>query len=422
MARNRRWMFFTLGLAAIALGLVASRAEAASCTFGVDCYCDRVKSTSNSLYDSKLLFCEDWEDPKLYDDSGVGTGSWWDHGTFRRGTNSKWRQKYGPAVHECNFSNGQPASPKRGITCDNPGLSCGVGEYASSAQGKGTADLWDANSFACVDVQRAGDVAAETAGLSLDRDPFDGKAHFAYRVTPNKPAGIVGQGNFPRAVTELGMTMAVAYPSNLAQAAGAAVWDGDFITEVDPWKHEEYGNRAIHLFMGNIGKGVGCPFCPAIAHKTGSPAGCQAILNQAQVLVGSASCNDTQLEIGSSFDRSTEWPLGHWGCAQGWIRGMGTTSGELKIWFNDRLIFHIANVNWRDLLQDQNLSFFFWNTYYNGNAGLPGAVRATSTIFRYNDNVHYREGTPVSCTQIGFNTGNPPPSPLGAPGKPTLVP
>lgn len=390
------------------------------CTDGVDCYCDKIRNTTNPFYDSRVLLCEDWEAPNLYLDSPLGTGSWWDHGTFRRGTNSKWRTTYATSIAECNYQNGQPLNPKRGIPCNNLNGTCGSGEYASFAQGGGIADLWDANSFACIDIQRAGDVSAETPGLTLDRDPFDGMAHFAYRVTTNKAAGIVGDGNFSHPVTELGLTMAVAYPSNLAQAVGATtrningdlVWDGDFITEVNPWKHEEYGTRGIHLFMGNTGRGIGCPFCQAIPQKAG-PAGCQSILNNINVLAGSASCNDTQLELGAdSFKRSRDWPLGTWGCTQGYISGLGSTNGTLQVWFNERLLIHLTNVNWRDLLIDQSLSSMSWNTYYNGNGGGSSNVRAQSTLYRYNDNVHYREGLPVSCAQIGFSATTPPTSSL----------
>ena len=40
----------------------------ASCTDGTDCYCDRVNG--GDLNDPNLLFCEDWEAPTLYDDTG----------------------------------------------------------------------------------------------------------------------------------------------------------------------------------------------------------------------------------------------------------------------------------------------------------------------------------------------------------------
>lgn len=53
------------------------------------------------------------------------------------------------------------------------------------------------------------------------------------------------------------------------------------------------------------------------------------------------------------------------------------------------------------------------NTFVNVNQGMPGQVPTVETTFRYQDNVHIRTGTPVSCAQIGYAASDTPvpPSP-----------
>jgi hypothetical protein len=42
-----------------------------------------------------------------------------------------------------------------------------------------------------------------------------------------------------------------------------------------------------------------------------------------------------------------------------------------------------------------------WNPYANTNQGT-GYTPSTELTFRYEDNLHVRNGMPVSCSQIGF--------------------
>ena len=44
-----------------------------------------------------------------------------------------------------------------------------------------------------------------------------------------------------------------------------------------------------------------------------------------------------------------------------------------------------------------------WNAYANTNQG-NGYIASTALTFRYEDNVHVRNGMPVTCAQIGFTS------------------
>jgi hypothetical protein len=60
-------------LAAVLGILMPAVGVAAPCTPGVDCYCDKVRG--GGLNDPQLLFCEDFEAPTLYQNTGVGNGA-----------------------------------------------------------------------------------------------------------------------------------------------------------------------------------------------------------------------------------------------------------------------------------------------------------------------------------------------------------
>src|SRR5262245_22345769 len=89
-----------LGLPIFLLAISLRSGEAASCTKGVNCYCDRVKG--GDLNDPALLMCEDFEAPTLLSTTGVGNGPpyygpVYDGGS-NRGANWYWTQKYGSPV------------------------------------------------------------------------------------------------------------------------------------------------------------------------------------------------------------------------------------------------------------------------------------------------------------------------------------
>ena len=59
-----------------------------------------------------------------------------------------------------------------------------------------------------------------------------------------------------------------------------------------------------------------------------------------------------------------------------------------------------------------------WNAYANANQGVGGETPTTETTYRYEDNVHITAGPPVSCAQIGFARGSPPPPDATPPAAP----
>jgi hypothetical protein len=402
--RRHSSLALRLSIATFASLIAAAASQpslAASCTDGVDCYCDRVS-------DPQLLVCEDFETRGYYEDVD---GAWYKspagNSGFRGGASAwlaKWR-----STGSGNWHAGEPANPKRGTTCGYS--TCGPAEYHPT-------NLWDGNSNATIDIQRPGDEDAEVPGLTLDSDQHDlGNQWMGWRV-PRGNGGIMGEMYFNPPATEVGLTYLGGYSTNLASAV--ADWNGDFPGQ--PWKHEEWGASQSTLFQGNVG-GVAGPFSPTLFGGSN----CSGALAAATLSVGSADCYGGNFRVKANFDRSSQWPLGTWGCVQGHIKGLGTRSGEMRIWFNERLIFEIRNADFTQLLRDQNIDRLFPDTYYNGNGGGPGSTPSLQTFYRYQDNFHARRGPPVSCQAVGFGgPSSPPPPPPddpppGAPAAPILL-
>jgi hypothetical protein len=182
------------------------------------------------------------------------------------------------------------------------------------------------------------------------------------------------------------------------------------------------------------------PYAPYLFSTSDSA--CNAALANADLLVGKAFCAPGVLFFGPGNDdvaylQSRDFPFGTWGCSRAYISGANSSNVTIKLWHNDRLIFHLEHFNGSALHSFDNngspngFDRFHWNQYANHN-GFVG--QATSrTTYRYEDNVHIREGEPVSCNQIGFTSLTPPAPPppidpppptgtLGKPGTPVYVP
>ena len=143
---------------------------AASCTRGVNCYCDRVKNVSSPIYDPNLVMCEDFEAPTLHDDVGFGNGA----PTMAPGTTTRGPARtggacirgfeqllsptYGDPVGSCAWQNGAPLTPRLGYPCVPSGNNCYGGAWRPD-------DLWQANSFACISILRNGEFGAEDANI-----------------------------------------------------------------------------------------------------------------------------------------------------------------------------------------------------------------------------------------------------------------
>lgn len=421
--------------------LFAQASIAGTCTDKVDCYCDTVS-------DANLLFCEDFESADFYEntaaDFAAGSGSPYD-----RGGASAWYAKYGSPSYGGNITSSSTA-PRLGTACGYP-LCNGVKEYCSNAQGnlvdgKGR-DCWGPgiNATAGLDIQRSGDFADEipsltlTGGAGATSDVGSGRSHMAYRVPVRGNDVGNGQTRFT-GKTEIGITMLHGYSSNLLTSGVLQ----------QPWKHEEWygdggsGGFAEHWNMGSTGIGGSgdtnyFPYQPFMWAM--SLSACQAAMAGAQVLVGSAGCLDVGVlgmtANGSAFPnwavtssayrnsgvtnyrRSADFPPGTWQCHRAHVRGLGTSNMELRIWHNDKLVFHMTGFNASTGLRNKNYNTFWWNAYAN-QAGLGGL---TTPVYRYRDNVHIRNGEPVACSAAwaGVAGSGPPPTPPAQPLAPPIL-
>jgi hypothetical protein len=433
-----------------------------SCKYGTDCYCDRVAITSNAIYDPALLVCEDWEAPTLYDDVGFGDtaplslrgsggthagGPWYDHSLYGfRGSNNYMSRKYGSPGSGGAWKHLTPISPKRGITCINqdPSGICAEGAYRFD-------DLWDANKItnysdgtstgACIDIIKTGFQNANAEGAELgipdtpgtidNRGVFDGNQTFGYRVGPgtgtheNQACGIVGEAKFNKHVYSVGVTYAMAYGDNT----------GSLVPVTNPGiaqlKHEEFANNLNPAYMefwitGNTGLRATAGFPFSGFRFTKGESACLSALAGATITAGEAKCEGIALRIGTvagQYTQSTDWPFGKYGCVRAYMGGMNTSNMTYQIWYNngvsEKLVFSMTGFNAASAMFNQYYDFFKWNSYANANAAIGGYTGLNGKFRRWIDNVHVREGMPVSCSQIGFSGSASTPNPTPAPTKPS---
>lgn len=380
----------------------------ASCTDGVDCYCDTPAYTADPL----RLVCQDFESPSLY--TTTSPNPWYkapSGNSGYRGGDSYWTNTYGsPGANW--FTNGEPVGPYFGQACAF-GV-CGLKEFCSSAQGAGQADCWGpgANSQAAVDIQRAGDHDEElpltlAGGRGSAPEVGAGNTHFAHRISPGGPVGILGSASLGGLRSQVGITFMTAYSSNFAERS----------TKDDPFdaqmKHEEWGTNADfgaieHWYMGrlNVGDDERIPF--RSYQLMTSTSACNSALSGATVHVGATpSCQGIALYYSpptsgtQPYVQSRDFPWGTWGCVRAW-RNVSGGFMETKIWFNEVLIFHISNFA-ASALRTPAYELFAWNSYANINEDGDGTANDTDEPFyRYLDNVHVRAGDPVSCATIGY--------------------
>jgi len=387
----------------------------APCTDGVDCYCDRVQG--GDLNDPNVVLCEDFEAVTLHDDVNVGGGAplygpWYDHGfePTRRGVNSYWTKTYGPSMFICAWPADTPQNPTVGITC-KPGETTG-GCFPAEWRAD---DLWQGNDYACIDIVQNGEFDDEIPSLL---DPvvvgshsgvFDGKQSLAHRVRAGSTAGILGIGNFGQALKTLGVTMAVAYPTNSAQVD---LWDY-------PWKHNEWQTVAesrfdpAFVFHNKSELSDDTPFAHSmLIHRSKTLSDCQAALANANIRRGNVFCaangNLWYRADPNFYKQSTDFPFGTWGCVQGHFENLGSLNTSVKIWFNDTLIIDFDGLDGSFLSNRDGYNALMWNNYSNRNQT---SNLSTETTYRYEDNIHITADPPVSCEQIGFPTGTQPPPP-----------
>lgn len=428
---NIKIFFFAAFLLAFSF---SNDAEAAACTVGTDCYCDCVRTAAATtacqtkypgvVIDSALLTCEDFESRDFYENTANSFIASPSGDPGNRGGNSRWALRYNNGSGTL-FRSSDP-TPRLGNACTYSEC-VGTREYCSVRQGNTItsglgADCWgpNNNTRSVIDIQRSNDYRDEiqslnlTGGKGATADLGDGNQHFAYRVAAGNTSGTMGGPRF-KSVTELGLTMALGYSSNIPNSGifGA------------PWKHDEWGGPTSgngvwehwNLGITGVGNSAQWPYLPFIFSN--SQANCNAALAGATLHRGRADCTSAALRIGADpnfYVQSRDFPWGTWGCHRAYISGMGTNSMAIQIWHNNILLFHISNLNTNWMI-NKSYSFLVWNAYANTNQG-QGATPSTQTAFRYQDNIHIREGLPVSCAQIGYGAGSTGPSQLLPSGRP----
>ncbi len=396
-----------LAWAVLGLLYLPSAAAGADCTDGVDCYCDR-QNTSNTLV------CEDFEAPTLHGDTGPGDhtnaggenvhGPWYDEGsTDYRGANNYWTETYGSVTNGCAWRSGQPSNPEVGISCSAG--TCFAAEWRAD-------DKWDANSFACVDVIQDGEFDDEVSSIAdpivpsasgeSHRGVFDGKQVLGRRIAPGKTNAMGSRARFGGAYKTVGMTMALAYPTNSEQVN---VWGS-------PWKHNEWATPTGFddgpiVFHNGGSLAEDDPFQQFMWYASGRGEGdCESALAGANVRLGNVSCHSVAMYYRadpSAYRRSEDFPFGTWGCVQGYLKDLGSSDTEIKIWFNGKLIVDIDELDGSFLASKDGYTNLYWNSYANKNAASLGDSPTTETTYRYEDNIHVTNGPPVSCDQIGFS-------------------
>jgi hypothetical protein len=226
--------------------------------------------------------------------------------------------------------------------------------------------------------------------------------------------------------TTFGITMAMAYPTNLTQDTVAKT----------AWKHNEWWNSngvgldSILVFGSSTGVSSTFPFYGFFTHRVDQPTGafniaqCRAAVGAATSSTGrtakwSPSCftiggavpGAAQLQwvaAGSGYQHRTHWPLGQWACLRAFYQNMGLSNSAWWVELTTSVVtsmrvVDVANMDtsgFRLGRTPQGYSALAWNNYANANQSR--AKQSSVMTFRYEDNVHVRAGTPVSCAQIGY--------------------
>ena len=394
------------------------------CTDGVDCYCDKVTNPSNPSYDPSVILCEDFEAPQLWDQQNasqyVGRGApnygpWYD-GVNYRGDNSYWTRKLGQSVSSCAYSSSDPA-PTSGMRCNYQ--TCGT----AGSDGAGNA-YSIRPSAECIVIYQNGESGLQ-GGYSANGDVFDGTAYLGMKNKPGTDAGFLFVKGLSPAVTEVGITEAIALSPGfrtsgvLSQALKRDEWGG-------PNGFGQFwyigGQSNVPNYRDRF------PFAAFLWTKGGSS--CFNNLGKVRALVGEVMCNGDQTygtnnaliySPGPSWSAAQSMPDGRWHCVQAHIRGLGTTNVRVTVSLNGTKVIDLDGIDGPAMLHDQSWTEWGFDTYSNQYA----STTSGQPVTHYRDNFHARRGPPVSCSQIGHvasggTTTPPPPTPV-APAPPVLL-
>lgn len=468
----------------VALALLLAASDAPDATAHGDCEDGIPPGTGTCLCDTldvspqKLLWCEDFEAPSLYylpkgvtpaneryEDARVVAGNtsypygpWYDNTGLPsdRGFNSYWSKTYDDSPPQCAWPNGEPVSPTYGVACSGGQQCIGMKSWHPE-------NLWSANfdntsgqPQTCMAIIGDGDFDMEVEGVvdpvlpNLGAGVFDGHFSLGDRLPAcprggcpreySRSGGLHGEKNLGGPTTAMGMTMAVAYSSNLLTAGmkiGGASW------KHMEWKLPKTRAHDAPLMFQLVGYYNGAlspaqnrnafPFHTFYkllqgAHRQGDCAGQLGVASRRAVTAphrhgsftlhrGMALCDDksngelTVRPAGSDYQFMRDWGVGEWGCVRGEWKNVGLPGMSGKVWFNEKLIVHfsgfdgtVLKVSGKDGGSPGWLAVNF-NNFYNANQNAPygGSDATTEVTYVYYDNIAVTDGAAVSCESIGFS-------------------
>ena len=123
-------------------------------------------------------------------------------------------------------------------------------------------------------------------------------------------------------------------------------------------------------------------------------------------LVGDIGCTDVGIRWSAddSYAQPRDFAFGSWACVRGYLGGLGSHDTSIKVWIDDQPILDIEGLDSDFLSIGHGVGGYMFNNYANANQELNGAIESptSETTYRYQDNIHIREGVPVSCAQLGM--------------------
>jgi hypothetical protein len=441
-------------LIALLLLLAPAVAAADSCTDGTSCFCDTAIVTG----DSARLACLDWEEITYSEGRGTGTqgltggtcavgnassncagntgsplyGPVYDDTLYGNGTRSSnyvWYRNFGSSQGgaQCALLSGSPASPTYGRT-RTPGNP--AGDVACEWD---VSDSWQCNSVACMDFIRSGEwddeVAGDLAPLLPDgsRGGY-GDQTFAYRNRSTGINSIIGEKSIT-ATSEVGITMFLAYSTG---AASSNIWN-------QPWKHLETGpsgNAPIAFFnnSGDCGKNTIAPLC-MFFFVAGGTSACNTAKAAATTTYGNIDCtsgtsvrfNPVDGTGAHNYRRTNDWnDLNQWACLRAHYTGVGTSNMGVEYWITvggaaEKKLIQVTGFDGTILTDGVNAINSIKMDSYSNHAYVGGTL--TQTVRRYEENIYFRSGTPLTCAEAGFyESGGAPADPTIGTSVPTLAP
>ncbi|MCH2184162.1 MAG: hypothetical protein MK108_19360 [Mariniblastus sp.] len=391
--------------------LFALPATAQVCQDGLDCRCDRLVDQ----YGDSIVFCEDFENPRLAED-----GVWQTNSMSLQGAG--WENQGYAGINL--WCQGQTGVPQFGQAITNV-----------------------VNNNGCIYLLERGDAStqpgagpSETA-IPLNDQTFDGNVSLMQTVRPqdgtmitandgqvyplNQPGGFHGQARLSRVVTSFGITSA-RYIATSVPNQGPA-WKGNQYTPARAALTGTFNTTHCTDGQSIYPTGLGSnlePYSGTLWTFNGIPTFTNTV---------GASCtfgNSSAPKLKSRPDnRSTPlFPRGEWVCQQVQYENWGASNGRIRHWVDGELVIDVAldmsdpSTSWLDS-EGPGLGEFYWNNYYNGASWEEGGASNWAGIIstkndgpktkkwsgRLQDNLVIREGSPVSCSEIGFDfEGNPP--------------